>query len=240
VHLEEPEGGHMKALLIGCGEIGKGVYEVFKEYHDITPYDTNGQYKRPKGDYKILLVCIPWQENFVDIVNGYINLHHITSTIIFSTVPIGTTRKISNAVHAPIEGKHPRLKESIENWDFMIGGENKTAWRFFTTAGIYPMEVTPECTEIAKLQSTALYGLNIEFARYVNEVCKQNNVNYEHIKMYNIAYNALYKALGMQQFQRYILDPPEGNIGGHCVVPNAKMLDLQYPSVLLKEIYKEK
>ena len=90
-----------KCILSGMGEIGSAVKEVFGEYHDIYPYDTKGGYDLPKGHFDILLVCFPWQENFVEIVNAYRNLHHIKATIIFSTVPIGTTRQIPDAVHCP-------------------------------------------------------------------------------------------------------------------------------------------
>lgn len=222
----------MRAICAGQGEIGKAVKEVFGEYHDIFPYDTKGGYDLPKGHYDILLVCFPWQENFVEIVNAYRNLHHIKATIIFSTVPIGTTRQIPDAVHAPIEGVHPKLAESVDKWNFTVGGINEIAEMFFlyakksTTVAKYP-----EATEIAKLASTTLYGVNIEFARYINEICKKNNVPYDVINGYNECYNALYEDLGMPQYSRYILKPPEGKKGGHCINNNSKILQSQYPSV---------
>jgi hypothetical protein len=35
---------------------------------------------------------------------------------------------------------------------------------------------------------------------------------------------------------RPVLNPPVGNIGGHCVVPNAEILNRMFPSALLGEI----
>ena len=231
----------MKVLLIGMGEIGKGIFEVFGRHHLITLYDTNGEFKQPEGEFDVLLVCIPWQENFVDIVNGYINLHRIKATIVFSTVPIGTTAKIQDAVHCPIEGKHPCLYKSIKVWQFFMGGWNKLAYKFFKDNGKAPVVLdSSEHTEALKLMSTSFYGLMIEYTRYMNEVCKDLNMNFIDVKSYNNAYNLLYSNLGEQRFFRPLLDSPEGNIGGHCIVPNAKMLDAQYPSIFLKEIYKEK
>jgi len=212
------------------GEIGSAVKEVFGEYHDIYPYDTKGGYDLPKGHFDILLVCFPWQENFVEIVNAYRNLHHIKATIIFSTVPIGTTRQIPDAVHCPVEGVHPKLADSMKKWQFTIGGMGDIQYKFFCEANIYPVQVpTPEHTEIAKLASTTLYGVNIEFARYINEICKKNNVPYEYINFYNAAYNKLYFDMRMPQYSRYILTPPEGRKGGHCVNNNSKILQKQYP-----------
>jgi hypothetical protein len=231
----------MKVLLIGMGEIGKAICEVFYKYHGIKLYDTNGEYDQPEGKFDILLVCIPWQENFVDIVNGYINLHKIKATIVFSTVPIGTTSKIQDAVHAPVEGRHPNLVESIKKWQFFMGGWNEMAYRFFKDSVKAPVVLDlPEHTEALKLMSTSFYGLMIEYTRYMNEVCKNLGMNFIDVRSYNYAYNVLYNGLGEQRFIRSLLTPPEGNIGGHCVVPNAKLLDAQYPSVFLKEIYKEK
>jgi hypothetical protein len=221
-----------KCLLAGYGEIGKAIHEVFGKHHDITVYDTNGEYPQPQGEFDILLVCIPWQDNFIDIVHGYINLHSIKATVIFSTVPIGTTRKIQNAVHAPIEGKHPKLAESMNNWVWSVGGGNTYAEYFFDKAKKgYVLCGSPETTEIAKLASTTLYGVNIEFARYVNEICKENKVDYNYINRYNIFYNELYQRLNMPGYSRYILTPPEGKKGGHCVNNNAKILESQYPSI---------
>jgi hypothetical protein len=231
----------MKVLLIGYGEVGQGIYKVFSKCHDITPYDVMGDFDQPEGQFYILLVCMPWQDNFVDIVNGYINLHQIKATIVFSTVPIGTTGKIQNAVHCPIEGRHPDLAKSIENWQVFMGGWNEIAYKFFKDSGrAAAICDTPEHTEALKLLSTSFYGLIIEYTRYANEICKNLGMNYNDVFVFNYAYNQLYLKLGTSRFLRPLLDPPQGNIGGHCIVPNAKMLDAQYPSVFLKEIYKEK
>lgn len=231
----------MRAICAGQGEIGKAVKEVFGEYHDIFPYDTKGGYDLPKGHFDILLVCFPWQENFVDIVKAYINLHHIKATIIFSTVPIGTTRQIPNAVHSPIEGRHENLAKSILLMRRFVGGFDATVYDFFLATTIIPKYLDkPEFTEFIKLRSTSRYGVNIEFSRYEKEVCKNIGMDYRYIWDFDEEYNSLYRQLGEPRFARYILTPPTGNIGGHCVVPNAKLLDAQYPSIFLKEIYRDK
>jgi UDP-glucose 6-dehydrogenase len=233
----------MRTLILGMGEIGKAVYEIFSKYHDITPFDVdyNLGYEQPEGKFEILLVCIPYQDKFVDIVNEYINEYNIKATSIFSTVPIGTTRKIENAVHTPVEGKHPKLAESMSKWQFTIGGLNELVYKFFCQANIFPVIMeTPEYTEIAKLASTALYGVTLEFARYINEICKDNNIPYEYINFYNSAYNKLYYDLYMPQFSRSLLKPPIGNLGGHCITNNSKILENQYPSVFNQIIISDK
>jgi hypothetical protein len=56
------------------------------------------------------------------------------------------------------------------------------------------------------------------------------------MKQWNLDYNELYKRLGMNQFQKFILDAPEGPKGGHCVTPNAKLLYGQYPDEQVKVV----
>ena len=230
----------MKALLIGYGQIGRAVYEVFSGTHAIDIYDTAFK-EKPEGEFDILLVAIPYGDKFVDTVNQYRRDYAVKATIIFSTVAIGTTRQILGAVHSPVEGKHPQLSDSIRMMPRWVGGYNKTVERFFNDAGFKPIFCEkPEITEFLKLRSTSRYGINIEFARYEKSVCDDLGMDYEYIRKFDQDYNELYRELGMPQYQRYILFPPVGNCGGHCVGPNARLLDAQYPSWFLKEIYRDK
>lgn len=231
----------MNTLLLGFGEVGQAIYSLLKDFHNIDYVSLEKEnLTRPIENNTVLLVAIPYSNKFRTIVRKYQEKLNIKATIIFSTVPIGTSRSL-NAVHSPVEGRHPDLEGSMKVMKRWVGGRNKIASQFFWNAGIKVMQVpNPEFTEFLKLRSTSLYGLNIEFARYSKEVSDDLKMPFEMTCEYDEDYNELYKTLGCFKFQRYILDAPEGNIGGHCVVPNAKLLDEQYPSIFLKEIYKEK
>jgi hypothetical protein len=230
----------MNALCVGYGEVGRAVTQVFSRFHSVEAYDITDA-EKPKGVYDILLVCIPWTDDFVRIVNRYRKEYEVQATVIFSTVPIGITARIKNAVHSPIEGKHPNLAESILLMPRWMGGQSNLARQFFEKAGLTVRQVDkPEYTEFLKLQSTSNYGLNIEYARYVKWVCDNIGMDYDLVKRFNRDYNELYLDLNLDRFQRYILDPPVGNIGGHCVRGNARILDSQYPNIFLKEIYRDK
>lgn len=228
----------MKAILIGYGEVGKGVYDYYSKFHQIDIFDLN--YKDIKlTEYDLMLVTIPYSDNFIIDVTNYVNEFNPKATIIFSTVPIGTTKLIKNAVHSPVEGKHPNLGKSMELFQRFMGGINGLAIEFFVTAKQQPIILEkPEHTEFLKLQSTTNYGVMIEYARYIKSICDDINLNYESVKDFNRAYNDLYSNMGLDNIKRYILDPPEGTLGGHCVRPNAMLLDAQYPNDLVKEIYK--
>lgn len=231
----------LNCVLVGYGEIGKGLYEAYAKYHNIDIYDIKFDNVKIKNKYDVMLIAIPYNDDFVESVKVYQKYFKPDTTIIFSTVAIGTTSQLVNSVHSPIEGKHPYLAESIKKWQVFVGGHNNLALKFFTDANKIPYELNkPEHTEFLKLQSTSNYGLMIEYARYLNGVCKNIGLDYNEVKKFNLAYNGLYKSMGMPNICRYILDEPDGNLGGHCVVPNAKILDNQYSSVFLKEIYRDK
>jgi hypothetical protein len=230
----------MKIVLIGFGEVGKAIYQLIApHYKDIKIIDQKyfDRKEIPKTD--ILLVTIPYTETFIHTIKEYQRQAQPKSTIIFSTVPIGICRSL-DASHSPIEGKHPFLYESIKKSPRWIGGYNEQVLEFFKPINlVLRLADKPETTEFLKLRSTTLYGLNIEFARYSGEVCKNLGIEYELVKCFDKDYNELYLSIGLGQYGRYILDPPQGKIGGHCILPNADLLYRQFPDNLIKEILKK-
>lgn len=223
----------MKAILVGFGEIGKGVYEVFGKYHQIETYDIKSG-KKPEGSYDVLLVAIPFLDNFSEVIRDYQKEFGAKATIIFSTVPVGTCGPLG-AVHCPVEGKHPQLAESIRISDKWVGGTDKVATSFIEQAEFKVISLEkPEYTEFLKLRSTTVYGLNIEFARYSKKVCDEIGLDFEQTKNWDGWVNGIYDHFGMEWAKRYVLDAPSGSKGGHCVTPNAKILSEQFPSPLVE------
>ena len=111
--------------------------------------------------------------------------------------------------------------------------------KYFRSAGMTPRWLPKaEHTEFMKLRCTTLYGVNIEFARYTKDVCDSLGIDYVSIQAWDAEYNRLYQALGMPQFHRYELTPPTGKLGGHCVLPNAKLLNNFSPNSLIETILK--
>lgn len=234
----------MKALLVGYGEIGQAVREVFRPAAEqIAACDPARGYPEPDAPFDLLLVAIPYSESFVATVNGYRERHGCRATIIFSTVAIGTTRQIPGAVHSPIEGRHPHLAHSIRVMPRWVGGRSDLAEEFMARAlgerRIYRTR-EPEWTEFLKLRSTSRYGAAVEFVRYEAAVAAAIGMDYRLVQDFDRDYNALYRSLGLDNLQRYILTPPEGNTGGHCIVPNARILDAQFPHPFLAEIIRDK
>jgi hypothetical protein len=101
----------------------------------------------------------------------------------------------------------------------------------------YKSVSSTDFTEALKLLSTSEYGINIAFADYKQKVAESIGMPYGLTKEWNAEYNRLYHELGMgKRIKKYVLDKPNGACGGHCVVPNAKILNEQYPSELLEKI----
>jgi hypothetical protein len=233
----------VKALLIGLGEIGTGMKTLCEVKHALQIYDpAKGHTKIDDFRLKetpVLLVAIPWSNDFITDVRVWQNImkDFLKATIIFSTVPVGTCAKL-DAVHFPVEAKHPYIARDLKiNQHCYMGGDNMVAKAFMEQADFhFECLEKPEFTEFLKLRSTTIYGVNIEFARYTKEVCDKIGLDFAVIKQYDIAHNELCKMRGTPEHARYILDAPDGAIGGHCVVPNAKIIHEQFPNNLVSEI----
>lgn len=228
----------MKAVLIGYGEVGKGLYEIFSRDHEITIHDPMMMLKAPDaaGQYDLMLVSIPYSEKFIKIVKDYQFEFSPKVTIVFSTVPVGTCRKLG-AIHSPIEGQHGNMADSIRLHNRWMGGRENDgiALAFFLEAGLrVACAPKSEITEFLKLQSLAIYGINIEWARYCKDVADTLGFPYGSVKRYNQDYNDLVEYNCQPQNVRYNLDPPKGKIGGHCVIQNMELLqdtDFGHPFV---------
>jgi UDP-glucose 6-dehydrogenase len=169
-------------------------------------------------------------------VQDYQDLFNQPLTIIHSTVPIGTTSKINNAVHSPILGRHDRMKKDLKTFKKWIGGEKvEEARNYLQRAGFYCECVsTSEETEALKLMCLAKYGMSIAFAQYCKDIADIYKFPYDDVARWDVNYN-----VGVDEWlQRPILNPPNGKIRGHCVCQNTKILNQQHPNLILQEVLK--
>ena len=68
----------------------------------------------------------------------------------------------------------------------------------------------------------------------MKKVCDSFGVSYEEaVSLFNQTYNDGYKDLGRNDVIRPTLYPPENGIGGHCIIPNVKILNNQMESLAL-------
>jgi len=79
-------------------------------------------------------------------------------------------------------------------------------------------------TEYAKLLDTTYYGVCIAFHADVAQVCENEELEFDEVMtLFNQSYNDGYVELGKPNVVRPVLYATK-KIGGHCVVPNAKIL----------------
>jgi len=217
--------------VIGCGEIGSALVKIYKKRsYDVKIVDPKLQIFDKITDCFILNICIPYSEKFADIVNSYIDEINPKLTVVHSTVSPGTTGKIKGLVcHSPVRGLHPNLDTGIETFVKYIGSDNEEAAKMYSehlTSLNIPHYVckNSKTSEYAKLLDTSYYGLCIAFHAEVQQLCDKNNLDFDEVMtVYNSTYNSGYTSLGKHNVVRPVLYSTE-KIGGHCVVPNIKLL----------------
>ena len=227
--------GANKVVVVGLGEVGRPLFEVVsKEYQaigvDISPPP------EPFAEVDILHICFPFGvADFVGETARYIALFRPRLTIINSTVAVGTTRAVAKrtgaaVVNSPVRGKHAHMKEDLLRYTKFVGGLNpadaKRAADHFHSLGIKTNVLSSsEATELAKLTETTYFGLMIAWAQEIERYCDQLGVNYEEIVSF-------YDEINFFPPIKYF----PGVIGGHCVMPNIKILRELHSSDILEAI----
>ena len=246
----------MNIGILGYGEIGKAIHELYSEDSSIARYLRSGmEYQVFVKDLDFdegirhcdyLHVCIPYSDDFVDQICECIEKENPKNVIIHSTVQVGTTRKIVeqsgliNICHAPVRGVHPDLNKGLKTFLMYLGYDET---QHSTKDFIYEVDLLLgsiqirtkivnkfETSELAKLASTTYYGMCIAFHGEMQSLCGEMGLSFEEVMTeWNKDYNNGYKKLDMDHVVRPVLTPPaflrpDGAIGGHCIIPNAKLL----------------
>ncbi len=230
----------MQIGILGYGEVGQAIAKFYKN----PKIKSLGRDDGLKG-VDILHICIPWSDNFIKIAKKEIEEIRPKLTIIHSTVAPGATKEIGGmVVHSPIRGVHPELHKGIRVFVKYIGADNKRAGQLakkhLESLGIKTRVFYPSITtEIGKLLDTAYYGLCIAWHGEMKKMCDKFRCDFtKTVTDFNKTYNEGYRKLGKSNVIRPILEPPQKEIGGHCVINNAKILKKHYNSKVLDLILK--
>ncbi|OGY18478.1 MAG: hypothetical protein A2900_03550 [Candidatus Chisholmbacteria bacterium RIFCSPLOWO2_01_FULL_50_28] len=219
--------------VIGLGEVGSAIIKLCKKKH--TVYGRNRSRDELKGKtIDILHICFGYSSDLPSIVIEAIRELRPKLVIIDSTVKPGTTQGIYQKtkvpiVHAPIVGKHPNLYRYLVSMPKVIGPINEGAYRaaakHFNQLGVKTIRFrSPLESEMAKILETTYYGWNIIFEKFVHRICKKLGANHNEVyRQFNEIYNKGYERT-LPNVRRPILDHFPGEIGGHCVVPNAEII----------------
>lgn len=215
-------------LVIGVGEVGTAIRQNLSEhYKSVESIDKD---QTTVGTFDFIHICFPYSDTFTLAVMQYQLKYEATNgiTIIHSTVPVGTTERL-NAVHSPVRGVHPHLYEGVKLCTKFFGGKNihKVNMAMEVFFPICPVHrVTDSNTsEALKLWCTTQYGWNIILEKAIHNYCVMNNLNFDEVyTLSNITYNEDAIKLNMPHVRRPVLKHMDGPIGGHCVMPNARIL----------------
>lgn len=188
------------------------------------------------------------KDEFIKAVREYDEMYNPHTIVIHSTVPLGTIRELGEkAVHCPVRGRHPHLEEGIREFVMYVGGNDidriSSVGQLLNLAGIKtyslnPVTHPPETSEALKLWCTTYYAWVILFEKEMYRFCEEHGLSFDVVyKHLNQTYNEGYKKLGEPQFIRPVLDHMPGPIGGHCQIPNCKLLDdISYiPQLILEK-----
>jgi len=220
----------MTSLIIGVGEIGTALYNILSKVYKVDAID-EGEWE--DITYDIIHICFPYSKRFEREVKKYQKKYKPKYTVIHSTVPVGTSRKL-NAIHSPIIGIHPYLEESIKTFTKYLGGQqaSKVA-NYFRKAGIkiYLVDKS-ETSELMKILSTTFYGVCIEYTKEVKRLCDKYKVPFEIWTIWTQSYNEGYSKLGYSEYTRPNLVPIMEKIGSHCILPNCDLLKSRFTDLV--------
>jgi len=122
------------------------------------------------------------------------------------------------------------MLEELQHYTKFVGGTDRAASeeaaRHFSSFGLKTRILSsPEATELAKLTETTYFGLMIAWAQEVERYCDQAGQDYDEVASF-------YEEIKFFPPVKYF----PGAIGGHCVMPNIKILREWNKSLILEAI----
>jgi UDP-N-acetyl-D-mannosaminuronate dehydrogenase len=241
-------------LVIGLGEIGRTLFELLKNNNLFNVYGLDLDKAKMQAvnqsltdlptKVDIVHACIPCssQETFVVSVSNYVKQFKPKLLIINSTVPPGTTMMVNQncnclVAHSPARGVHENLEHMIwemKRWKKYVGGVNakstKAACEHFNKMGLKTKSLK-SCaeTELAKLFETTYRAWMIACFQEMHRISMNFNAEFNDVVDF------------IEDTHRVRLDRPvmfPGPIGGHCLLPNTRLLLNVYDSEFLRLILK--
>jgi UDP-N-acetyl-D-mannosaminuronate dehydrogenase len=240
-------------LIVGLGEIGYTLFALLKEEKKgFTVYgldldetkmrQLNQSRKKFPSQIDTMHVCLPCsnQQNFADVVAGYVEEFKPKLVIINSTVPPGTTMKVAQrckclVAHSPARGVHKsaeHMKWEMRRWTKYVGGASPAAAQaargHFEKLNL-KVKVLKSCTEteLAKLFETTYRAWMIACFQEMHRISRAFGADFNETVDFLEDTHRL-------RFDRPVMFP--GVIGGHCLIPNTELLLQAYDSEFLRLI----
>jgi UDP-N-acetyl-D-mannosaminuronate dehydrogenase len=251
-------------LVVGIGEIGGTLFSVLKDSHRFKLYGVDLDKKKMEeygalepqdrstqiqDKIDVMHICIPAfdKNKFIEIAAGYIKKYQPSLTIIDSTVPIGTTIDIHAEcggliAHSPCRGVHKDkdyMKKEFGRWIKYVGGATHeagiSAQKHFSMAGL-KTKVLANCTdtEFAKLFETTYRTWMILFFQKMHRLARKYATINPTLKIDFDETVDFIEDTHRLRHDRPVMFP--GVIGGHCLLPNSKLMLEKYEPEMLNLI----
>ncbi len=223
-----------KVLVVGLGEVGRPLFELicecgkFETYgYDVDPSRTIHKLEEVPEEVDYIHICIPCKDkwSFLKSVEFYVTKFKPRLVVVHSTVVPGTCRLIHallnvHVVHSPVRGVHTKMKEHLKFWTKWIGpicdecrrlGELHLREIGFNTR----VAKSAEATELAKIWETVMRAILITVWHDIHRTCRALSVDIVEVAEF------------IGEVHEVLRDRPvyyPGVIGGHCLIPNTKLL----------------
>jgi UDP-N-acetyl-D-mannosaminuronate dehydrogenase len=220
-------------IVAGIGEVGRPLLHLLStKYHcvgvDVEPVKVEQQ-------CSVLHICYPYQiSDFLGTTVAYVDQYKPRLVVINSTVPPGTTRALQDRVQVPVvfsavRGKHVKMEVDMMRYKKFVAGFDAAATSaavdHFAGAGFKVGTFrTPEVAELSKLVETTWLGLLIGWAQDIERMAAECGASYDEVNQF------------IQEIDFLPSHVFPGIIGGHCVMPNIKMLQARFSSQFLTAI----
>jgi len=222
-------------IVAGLGEVGRPLLELLATHYRTVGVDIKPP-AEPVGEVDVLHICYPFEiKDFIGETAHYIDKYKPRLTVINSTVAVGTTRAVAGrtgaaVANSPVRGKHVRMLQEMRSYTKFVAAIDPAdaayAAEHFKAAGLKTKVLAaPEATELAKLTETTYFGLMIAWAQEIERYCDRTDQSYDEIV-------SIYDEIPFFPTTKYF----PGVIGGHCVMPNIKILRRFDDSPLLRAI----
>jgi len=228
-----------KDVVAGIGEIGKPILKLLSKQNITVGFDLKPdlmnqrifeKYKNLKTSF--LHIAIPATSRFSKNVLKLSKKFQPECIVIHSTIKPGTTAELQAKLSIPViysatRGVHKRMIYDLKRYTkFFVISENapRGKWassrfvKLMKRCGIKTKKMSkPETLELAKIIcDTSYLGWLVNYAQLSNKIAIEHGVDYDEMWSFS---DEIHKLLG----NRPKMYP--GYIGGHCVIPNLKLIN---------------
>jgi UDP-N-acetyl-D-mannosaminuronate dehydrogenase len=213
-----------KALVVvaGLGEVGRPLLHILSQNFDCAGIDIEPV--TIESPCLVLHICYPFEiDRFVDVTAEYVRRLHPALTILHSSVPPGTTKKVQEEIgnarlaYSPVRGNHPRMESDLMRYRKFVAAtcqeSLQAAMQHLSRAGFHTTAFpTVELAELAKLLETSYLGVLMAWAQDMKRIAAQYGGDFNDL-------NGFFEELEFLPSHIYL----EG-IGEHKVLPDIALL----------------